>query len=262
MTMDIHDFRKLVENNTTESNLKLKEYLISINVFTIIFPHGENLLHFACGAGNIEICKYLIEEKKIHPNIYNSRGATPLIYACLKNQIEVVRLLLSYNADPRIRSGFSGLFPYQSTQNKEICDMLLLHDSIVPIDYENGLKIKTGYNLYQSYKYRKHKYWLTFVTNEMMRISGNQQIDRLNETEEIINVLEQGFDKLLEMYQEIYNDYISSLVNVDTRCCLSCSNSSTQLFRCSKCKQVLVCGKKCQKQIHMLHQYDCTNCIS
>lgn len=255
--MDIHDFRKLAEDNTNESNLKLKEYLNSIDVFTIIFPHGENLLHFASGSGNVEMCKYLIEEKKIHPNIYNSRGATPLIYACLKNQLNVVQLLVSYNADPRIRSGFSGLFPYQSTQNKEIREMLLNYESVVPIDYENGFKVKVGYNLYQSYKYRKHKYWLTFVSNEIFRLAGKPQVDRLKETKEISSVIAQGFDKLLEKYNEIYNDYLSSLSNNDTYYCIACQNKDVQLFRCSNCKQVLVCGKKCQKKIHMLHQYDC-----
>ena len=77
--MDIHDFRTLVEENTLESNLKLKEYLNSVDVYTIIFPHGENLLHFACGAGNVDICRYLIEEKKII-QIYIIQGEQLRLY--------------------------------------------------------------------------------------------------------------------------------------------------------------------------------------
>jgi ankyrin repeat protein len=136
--MDIQDFRKLVENNNDGFNNELKEYLNSVDIYTIIFPHGENLLHFAAGSGNVEMCKYLIYEKNVHPNIYNARGATPLLYACLKNQEEVVKILLSENVDTRIRSGYSGLFPYQSTSNENIRKLLEKHDKIIPIDFDNG----------------------------------------------------------------------------------------------------------------------------
>jgi hypothetical protein len=257
--MDIHNFKTLVEENTNESNLKLKEYLNFVDAYTIVFPHGENLLHFACGAGNVDICRYLIEEKKIHPNIYNSRGTTPLIYACIKNQLEVIQLLILHNADPRIRSGFSGLFPYQSTSNKEIIKILMIHELKVPIDYENGLCLKSGYTLYQSYYYRKHKFWLSFVVNEMLRLAGKSQVDRLKETPDITAVIVQGFDKLIEKYNEIYDDYLNSLINTNTNYCLNCfkKGESTQLFRCSKCKNVFVCDKKCQKHIQLLHSFDC-----
>lgn len=257
--MDIHDFRTLVEEHTLESNLKLKEYLNSVDVYTIISPHGENLLHFACGAGNVEMCRYLIEEKKVHPNIYNSRGTTPLIYACIKNQYAAVQLLISHNADPRIRSGFSGLFPYQSTSNKEIIDILMTHELKVPIDFENGLCLKDGYTLYQSYYYRKHKFWLTFVVNEMLRLAGKAQVDRLKETPDVSAVIAQGFCKLVEKYNEIYNDYLNSLTNTNANYCLNCfkKGDSVQLFRCSKCKKILVCGKDCQKHIQLFHHFDC-----
>jgi hypothetical protein len=261
--MDIQDFRQLVENNNDSSNFKLKEYLDKIDAYTIIFPHGENLLHFAAGSGNIEMCNYLIHDKCINPNIYNARGATPLLYACLKNQEETVKLLILNNADPRIRSGFSGLFPCQSTSSEKIKKLLEEYDKIVPIDFDNGHVIKNNCNLYQSYKFRLHKYWLTFVVNELLRVSGLQQIDVLDEIPEVTEVLNGGFYSVLNKYNTIRTDYINSMKNldIDNKCCLTCANTDTQkLLRCSKCKNVYFCDKICQASGNMFHNFDCKKC--
>lgn len=258
--MNILDLRNQIEQNLPEVNNVLKECLNDIDVFTIIFPHGENLLHFASGSGNLEMCDYLIKVKGIHPNIYNCRGSTPLIYASLKNHLDVVKFLLENGADPRIRSGFSGLFPYQSTSSEEIKKILLKSDIIVPIDYENNLCVKIGYNLSQSYKYRLHKYWLSFVSNQIFLIAEKPQIDRLPETEEIKKEISQGFENLLAKYKELYDDYLQSLKSTYFQDkCLNCLKTRNQcsLFKCSRCKNILVCGKSCQKIVNILHKYDC-----
>lgn len=260
--MDIYELRKQVEENNVETNAKLKEYLETIDIFSVIYPHGENLLHFACGAGNVEICEYLIKNKKIHPNIYNSRGVVPMIYASLRDQYEVIKFLIDMNADPMIRSGFSGLFPHQSTKSKKIQNLLLEHkNTIVPIDYENGLKLIVGFTQYNSYKYRMHKYFLSFVSNEILKNAGLSPIEGMRESNEIKELILQGFDKLLERYDEIYEDYIQSLSTTDNdKTCLVCkkTNFETKLLRCSKCKKVYFCDKTCQRRGHLLHNFDCS----
>jgi ankyrin repeat protein len=264
--MNFQQLKDLIEQNNETSNNLLKDYLNGRNLLNIIYPHGENLLHYAAGSNNIEMCDYLIKNG-IHPNIYNSRGSSPLIYASLKNHINIVKLLISHNVDPRCRSGFSGLFPYKCTNSEDIKKILLDHDSIVPLDYENEYKLKNGYNLYQSFKYRNCKYWLTFVVNEMIKSANKSQIDSLSipyKTDEIINTIKLGWEKLLEKYNHLYNDFLQSLNNNDNNFCLSCNKTDKEikLLRCSKCKKIYLCNKTCQKNISHLHKYDCNEQIN
>ena len=53
-----------------------------------------------------EIQKLL--DKKQNPNIQNKTLYTPLMYACINNDIKLVKLLLKYKADPNIKNKNNG----------------------------------------------------------------------------------------------------------------------------------------------------------
>jgi hypothetical protein len=208
------------------------------------------------GCDNYEMCKYLIEERGLIIDMSNSRASTPLIYATIRNSERVIRLLIEHNVDPRIRSGFSGMFPYEEAKNDIIMKMLLNHDKIVPVDYENNYILKDGYNLYQAYKYRFHRYLLSFVSTEFLKRNGVIPMKGM-EIEDTQNITTQGFDKLLEQYKCARDDWLSSISSqCDTNACLYCNNKEN-LKRCSKCKSVYFCDKKCQKNASLLHKFDC-----
>ncbi len=63
--------------------------------------HLDSSLHFACIGAHIEIAKLLLEAA-CSPNLRNVQGHTPLHYAVRANNGDLVRLLMSFDADPDI----------------------------------------------------------------------------------------------------------------------------------------------------------------
>jgi hypothetical protein len=91
----------------------------------------------------------------------------------------------------------------------------------------------------------------------LLRISGIQQVDPLDATTEVKEVLKGGFKNVLEKYDAIHTDYISSMQesNINNGC-LACGKVE-KLLRCSKCKKVYFCNKVCQASCNMFHAFDC-----
>lgn len=64
---------------------------------------GRLALHTACYYGNLEAAKILLEHNKDIVNYQSDNdGWTPLDDAVLKGNIQIVKLLLEYGADPRV----------------------------------------------------------------------------------------------------------------------------------------------------------------
>lgn len=121
--------------------------------------NGENLLHWAAAFNNVEICQFILENEMIHVNLSNYRGTTPLYYGAMRNSIGAIKILLNFNANPRIRSDFSGKFPFEITDNDEVKKLLIQANELIPLtDYNLTLKLKKTSNHYSSYKYRPEKY--------------------------------------------------------------------------------------------------------
>ena len=51
-------------------------------------------LHHYCAHGNLLVAKYLIEERKIDPNRWDSEGLSSLHYACAHGRMEVIKYLI------------------------------------------------------------------------------------------------------------------------------------------------------------------------
>ena len=68
---------------------------------TLISDQGQTLLMTATKSGRVEICKTLIETYGVSVKQRNKLGYCALDYAALKRSPEIVKLLLSYGADPK-----------------------------------------------------------------------------------------------------------------------------------------------------------------
>ena len=136
--------KELIESNNEKSSEEVIEWLKDADIYRLLDRDGENLLHWAVAFNNVSIAEYLLKERNFHPNIRNFRGTTPL-YGCLTNAEAVVEVLLKYHAQPRMRSGFSGLFSIEITTS----------DSL-----RAKLQVEPLANHYKAYKYRLYMYWL------------------------------------------------------------------------------------------------------
>lgn len=255
--MTPQDLKDLVEKNDNESNAMIIEYFKDNDIYDICFPHGENILHFAAGYNNAVICNYLINEKHIIINLTNARGATPLYYAVLSDCCDVVNILLYNGADPRIRSGFSGMFPYQIAKSNEIATMLGGQEHMVPLDYDNNCVKKEQSSLYHTYRYRLHRYWLTVLTNAFLQKNNIKPIEGvhlINESDELLS--NGGFSDVLENYKHIFVNYMFNLEESNETSCLYC-NAETNTKKCTKCKSVYFCNKQCQEYAYFFHKMDC-----
>jgi hypothetical protein len=243
----------LIEENTEESN---KRIIDNVNNSPLskeyITPNGENMLHWAGAFNNISIMEFVID--KIHVNLLNHRGSSALYYACMRNSVEAVKLLLKYHANPKIESAFSGKFPVEITTNDEIKNLLNEYDEKnIPLDKNHELR--TGFSRYTSYKYRKYMWWLSnlnyYFSKDNIKIEGTEIID---EARSIFR--QKGIEGLNNKCQKLCLDFIN---DKKTDCCLYCSVSDKKLLRCSKCKEVLFCDVVCQRKASTIHKEDCQN---
>jgi len=86
--------------------------------------HGFTCLYAAVKSGNVEMCKYLLENK-VNPNpimdIYEEAyHFVPLIEAVEKENVEIIKLLLDYNADPSFVSIDDVSDEYLISKNPEL----------------------------------------------------------------------------------------------------------------------------------------------
>ncbi|KAL3647773.1 hypothetical protein CASFOL_008741 [Castilleja foliolosa] len=89
---------------------------------------GLTCLHFAAGRGDIEICRFLIEEVKLNIDFKTDKGDSPLILAALKGQFKAAKYLINRGADVKMGGyrGITCLHIAASNGNKEIMQLLLL----------------------------------------------------------------------------------------------------------------------------------------
>ena len=258
MNCDPQYLRDLVEKNDDEANEIIMKNLEDVEIHSICFPHGETLLHFAAGCNNVTICNYLINDKHIIINMTNARGATALYYAVIKDAHDAVDVLLYNGADPRIKSGFSGMFPYQVAKSDIVKEMLAGQEHMVPLNYDNDCKRKQNTTLYHTYRYRLHRYWLCVLINEYLKQNGLQPIEGNMIIPEAQHLLANGgFPDILEKYKHVFVHFMFNITTTNETSCLYC-NAETNTHKCSKCKKVYFCNKQCQYAAHVFHKMDCS----
>ncbi len=247
---------ELIQSNTEENNNQIVQMISQIDLYDCVWPNGETLLHWACAFNNIFIIDHILQNGLIHVNISNYRGTTPLIYACVKDNSEAIVKLLSFNANPYIKSGFTGLRPSETVELDQ--NKILLEEHVAKYVPLENLKVKSGFNLYQSYKYREYMWHLSnldYYTSKFKHIVHgfvpNPHAKSLYESGGVITL-----SKHIDWLVDDFYDKIKYPESIVEKSCLYCGESN-DLKRCSKCKQVYFCNKLCQKNAYPIHKYDC-----
>ncbi|EAY10884.1 hypothetical protein TVAG_012500 [Trichomonas vaginalis G3] len=127
-------------NNPIESaiiNSKFSTFKLLIELGCDINYKNENgltLIHTSAQSSNVDIIKYLIEEKNFDINLKNERNEySPLLYAIIHNNYHVVEYLLSKGADyNQICNNLEN--PFQTAINKADFNILYLFKDLT-IDY-------------------------------------------------------------------------------------------------------------------------------
>lgn len=258
-----------IKENTTHSNIQVINLLKNLNVYDVIYTWGENLLHWTCAFNNVKICEFLITEKKLHINLENFRGVSPLHYACLTNNKEVIKVMLNYYADPLNRSGSSGLFPRDETNDISIKKLLKNHENeFMPLDFsKSNPTIKSSFHVTSAYYYRLYRYWLSHLNLYLNKNKFSYDdhyavtLSGLIENEEIKKIYnEQGISYLAEKCQDLYNKFISSVKlaknTKNIKICLFCDKLD-ELKMCKGCNRAYFCSRECQKGAFEFHKLDC-----
>lgn len=114
-------------------------HFFSILSNTLFYFPGEVMLHVACRKGNIEKVKSLLNNPHIRVNAQDYAGWTPLQEAIVKNRIECIKVLLSYNppigehVDTSLANFIEGTTPLMTAaryNNLLACEMLLKHSGM------------------------------------------------------------------------------------------------------------------------------------
>ncbi|GAB2256946.1 hypothetical protein Droror1_Dr00023005 [Drosera rotundifolia] len=89
--------------------------------------NDRDALHFAAREGQIEVCRYLVEELKLDVNVVDGDGETPLIHAARQGQTATAKYLLEHGADATIASslGATALHHSAGIGNVELVRLLL-----------------------------------------------------------------------------------------------------------------------------------------
>jgi hypothetical protein len=224
-------------NNPLENKRIIREYTDK-DLTKVIWTHGESILHWACAFNNTDIIKFVLDNHKVHVNMSNYRGTTPLYYAASKDHYGAIKLMLSYGANPCIRSGFTGLMTYETTGDPE-CRLLLEYwrDSNVPIGYDskNHLKLLPRFSVRQSYKYRNYMF-------------ARMKLDDLLKSREDIAETSKECDTLLK-------SWMVSITDKSVRLCLNCDSPGAIV--CPDCEEAWFCSTGCQRICQELHHFDC-----
>jgi len=150
---------------------KVKELLQNKNINTNVQGMGPTPLTYACERGHVEIVKLLLSDPRINVNL-GYLGETPFYYACLNGKTGVVELLLNHkNVNINLISRNHGFTPLMRACEKghiEIVKRILksgkitnlnakTEDGKTAIDIARETKNKTILELLESFEKRKNK---------------------------------------------------------------------------------------------------------
>ncbi|KAK9062275.1 hypothetical protein SSX86_019461 [Deinandra increscens subsp. villosa] len=100
---------------------------LSKTVANIKDANKRGALHFAAREGQIEVCKYLLEELKLDVNTKDEDGETPLIHAARQGHISTAKYLIEHGANPSLSSelGATALHHVAGTGHIELMELLI-----------------------------------------------------------------------------------------------------------------------------------------
>ncbi|XP_076942973.1 uncharacterized protein LOC143613028 [Bidens hawaiensis] len=100
---------------------------LSQTVANIKDANKRGALHFAAREGQIEVCKYLLQELKLDVNTKDEDGETPLIHAARQGHISTAKYLIEHGANPSLSSelGATALHHVAGIGHIELMELLI-----------------------------------------------------------------------------------------------------------------------------------------
>ncbi|KAE9556622.1 hypothetical protein FO519_000028 [Halicephalobus sp. NKZ332] len=120
----IKSHRLASQNNKELANI----FLNDLEIADMFDRSKTTPLHYACMAGNIEMVKLLIEHEANVDAIQRTTHATPLHFACQSGDEEIVKFLLDKGADPDKKDSYSNTslhYAVRGSDNPEIARAIL-----------------------------------------------------------------------------------------------------------------------------------------
>ncbi|CAO2837046.1 unnamed protein product [Amaranthus hypochondriacus] len=113
---------------------------LSKTVAEVKDANDRTALHFAAREGQLEVCKYLLEDLKLDVNVKDAEGETPLIHAARQGHNATVKYLLEHGADSSIASdlGATALHHAAGIGNVELIRLLLSKGALVDSQSDSG----------------------------------------------------------------------------------------------------------------------------
>ncbi|XP_042020526.1 poly [ADP-ribose] polymerase tankyrase-1-like isoform X2 [Salvia splendens] len=108
------------------------------------FSTGRNVLHHAAEIGHFEICKFLINNVKVYINALTYKRVTPLAEAANGGHVKIVEFLIKHGAEISLPNivGVSPLHYALLKDNKELVEMLLVGGALVEVDSAHGTPLQ------------------------------------------------------------------------------------------------------------------------
>ena len=127
---------------TTNGNLEIIKYLsdergLEINAQD---DNEKTALMYAAMSGNLEIVKYLVEERRVDMNVKDSQGHNAFMYAIMEGHLEVVKYLIENgtNINDRNRYNSTALMLASLNGKFEVAKYLIEKKANIYIRAESG----------------------------------------------------------------------------------------------------------------------------
>lgn len=219
--------------------------------------HGETALHLAVLNGNKELIQNLLNTNFYSVNTCNFRGTSPLYYAALKNNMEICELFLEYGANPNDFSGFSEKYPCDITTDEKLKKILEDRKNKISVAINSKEVIQT---LYRMRKWGEDTITYMIHKDTPGRVNWPEPYILRGDFENgYKNDYKNGMISQLKNEWKIFNKIIDEYHNgnFNEKICAFCAIYNKTNMKCSKCKKVYFCEKKCQLYCHPYHKTKC-----
>ncbi|KAL1568716.1 poly [ADP-ribose] polymerase tankyrase-1-like isoform X2 [Salvia divinorum] len=108
------------------------------------FSTGRNVLHRAVEIGHFEICKFLINNVKVYIDALTYKKDTPLAEAAKGGHVKIAEFLIKHGAVISLTNteGFTALHYALLKDNKEIVELLLVEGALLEVDSADGTPLQ------------------------------------------------------------------------------------------------------------------------